>query len=96
VNRRACDVRPDLIDRMIELYCDWRTACGEVWAAYERFRSAPAADRAAAFAGHAAALDREQSACEAYAAQIRVIEARLVGGTSGQRRPELTPSNREP
>jgi len=64
-----------LVDRLIELYCDWRTACGEVRDAYERFCRACAADRELAFAAYAAALDREQSACEDYAGQIRVIAA---------------------
>lgn len=67
-----------LVDRLIELYCDWRTACGEVRGAYERFGQACAADRELAFAAYAAALDREQSACEDYAGQVRVIETRHV------------------
>jgi hypothetical protein len=65
-----------LVDRLIELYCEWRTACGEVRAAYERFCRACASDRELAFAAYAAALDREQSACEDYAGQIHVIESR--------------------
>jgi hypothetical protein len=65
-----------LVDRMIDLYCDWRTACAEVRAAYDRFCRACASDRALAFAAYAAALDREQSACENYAGQIHVIESR--------------------
>lgn len=65
-----------LVDRLIDLYCDWRTACGEVRAAYERFCRARASDRELAFAAYAAALDREQSACEDYAGQIHVIESR--------------------
>lgn len=65
-----------LVDRLIELYCDWRTACGEVRAAYERFCRACGSDRELAFAAYAAALDREQSACEDYAGQIHVIESR--------------------
>ena len=69
-------IRPDLVDRMIELYCDWRTACWDVRSAYERFLDAPAPDRAGAFAAYAAALDQEESACEAYAAQIRAIQSR--------------------
>jgi hypothetical protein len=60
---------------MIELYCEWRTGCSEVRAAYEWFCDAPAPDRAAAFAAYAAALDREQSVCESYAAQVRLIES---------------------
>ena len=65
-----------VVDRLIELYCDWRTACAEVRAAYERFCRACASDRALAFAAYAAALDREQSACEDYAGQIKAIESR--------------------
>jgi len=65
-----------LVDRMIDLYCDWRTACAEVRSTYERFCRARASDRALAFAAYAAALDREQSACEDYAGQIKAIESR--------------------
>jgi hypothetical protein len=78
VNRRGVYVRPDLVDRLIELYCDWRTACAEVQAAYDRFSDAPALERAVAFAAYEAALDREESACEFYASQIRLVEARCV------------------
>jgi hypothetical protein len=73
VNAVGARIRPDLVDRMMELYCDWRAECGEVQAAYERFLSASASDRALAFAAYTAALDRERSASEAYAAQIRLI-----------------------
>jgi hypothetical protein len=72
----STNIRPDLVDRMIELYCDWRTACWDVRSAYERFLAAPAPDRAVSFAAYAAALDQEESACEAYAAQIRAIQSR--------------------
>jgi hypothetical protein len=71
-------IRPDLVDRMIELYCDWRTACAEVQAAYDRFCEARGSDRAVAFAAYAAALDREESACDYYAGHIRVIESRCT------------------
>lgn len=66
----STEIRQDLVDRMIELYCDWRTACWDVRAAYDRFPEAPASDRAVAFAAYLAALDREESACEFYAAQV--------------------------
>jgi hypothetical protein len=69
----SAEVRPDLVDRMIELYCDWRTDCAEVRAAYARFVDASASDRAGAFAAYMAALDREQCACESYAEQVRLI-----------------------
>jgi hypothetical protein len=69
-------IRRDVVDRMIELYCDWRTACAEVQATYERFRDAASVERAITFGAYNAALDREQSTCDAYAAQIRLVEAR--------------------
>lgn len=80
-NRRdsATEIRPDLVDQMIEFYCDWRTNCSEVQAAYERFSIAPASDRSVAFAAYVAALDREHSACDAYAAQIRLITSCCAG-----------------
>jgi hypothetical protein len=71
-------VHPELVDQLIELYCDWRTECAELHAAYERFSAAPARDRAAAFEGYAAALDREEAACDAYAAQIRLVKSRCA------------------
>jgi hypothetical protein len=79
----SSEIRTDLIDRLIELYCDWRTGCWDVRAAYERFSDAPAPDRAVAFAAYAAALDQEESACEAYAAQIRAIQSRHVDAGAG-------------
>jgi hypothetical protein len=68
-------VRPDLIDRMMDLYCDWRTECERVRASYEHFVSIDPSDRSAAFAAYTAALDREEAACEAYARQVRLIES---------------------
>lgn len=78
----STEISPELIDRMMELYCDWRTALWDARAAYARFLDAPAPDRTLAFAGYTAALDQEESACEAYAAQIRAIQSRCSGDTA--------------
>jgi hypothetical protein len=75
----AVAVRPDLVDVMMDLYCDWRTECAEVQAAYERFSHAAADDRDLTFAGYMAALDREASACDAYAEQLRLITSHIGG-----------------
>ncbi|HTP23006.1 MAG TPA: hypothetical protein VMJ65_25585 [Solirubrobacteraceae bacterium] len=83
----SSEIRPELVDRMIELYCDWRTACWDVRAAYERFLDAAPADRAVAFAAYGAALDREESACESYAAQVRAIQSRFAGTPALRRQP---------
>ena len=69
-------IRRDVVDRLIELYCDWRTVCAEVQAAWDRFLDASSFERAMAFAAYSAALDREQSTCEAYAHQVRLVESR--------------------
>jgi hypothetical protein len=69
-------IRRDVVDRLIELYCDWRTVCAEVQAAYERFLDSEPGDRAMAFAAYSAALDREQCTSEAYARQVRLVESR--------------------
>jgi hypothetical protein len=63
-------LRPDAIDRLIELYCDWREECAGVHAAYERFAGAAANNRALAFAAYTAALDREAAAARSYEAQV--------------------------
>lgn len=67
----------ELVDQLMELYCDWRTRCSEVRTTYTRFAQAGAPDRASAFAAYSAALDREERACDSYAAQIRLIQARI-------------------
>jgi hypothetical protein len=69
------EIRPDLIDTMMDIYCDWRTECKEVQAAYERLSRAAPSDRSAAYAAYIAALDREESACGEYAAFIRMLTA---------------------
>ena len=71
-------IDPALVDRLLELYCDWRTECSAVQTAYERFLRAPAAERELAFSGYSAALDREGSAAELYGAQVRLV-ASLAG-----------------
>ena len=68
-------VRPEAIDRLIELYCDWREECVVVHATYERFSSAATDNRALAFAAYTAALDREASASRSYEEQVNRLNA---------------------
>lgn len=72
----SAEIRPDLVDQLMELYCDWRTQCWDVRTAYEQFLGAAAPDRAVAFAVYTAALDQEEAACESYAAHVRAIQSR--------------------
>jgi hypothetical protein len=82
----SAEISPELVDRLMELYCDWRTTFWDTRTAYARFLDAPAPDRDLAFAAYTAALDQEESACESYAAQIRTIQSRCSGATAHTRR----------
>jgi hypothetical protein len=86
VNSVRAQIHPDLIDEMIELYCQWRTACAEVQGAYERFLAASPSDQVGAFAAYTAALDREEAACTFYANQVRLIESRCTAANTRTRR----------
>lgn len=77
MNAVEAQIESELVDRLMDLYCDWRTECAEVQRAYDRFSHASPSDRDAAFAAYTAALDREESACASYAAQVRLLESRL-------------------
>jgi hypothetical protein len=75
------DMRRDLTDQLILLYCDWRMRCKEVRKTYGRLDGAPKEERPLAFAAFHAALDREELAADAYAQHIRRLSAtaRLAG-----------------
>jgi hypothetical protein len=75
------EVDPGLVDRLVELYCDWRTECAEVQATYERLSRARTSERELAHAAYDAALDREGSAAEMYAAQLELIVSLGTGDT---------------
>jgi hypothetical protein len=75
------EVDPDLVDRLVELYCDWRTECAAVRASYERLSSVPASERELSFAAFGAALDREGSAAAMYAAHLELIASLGTGDT---------------
>jgi len=70
----SAQVPAHAVDRLIELYCEWRSACWEVRSAYRRFAAATADDRALAYAAYQAALDREESAADVYAGQLTRVE----------------------
>ncbi len=72
-------VRPDLVDTLLERYCDWRTECSAVRAAYGHFVDAVASDREVAFAAYGAALDRESSAADRYEAQVKLVTSAAAG-----------------
>jgi len=69
-----------VVDRLIQLYCEWRSECWDVRSAYEQFAAATPDDRPLAYAAYRAALDREESAAGLYAQEIERIECDDVDG----------------
>jgi hypothetical protein len=68
-------VPPELVDRLLELYCGWRTENAAVRAAYEHLSHARGHDRGHAFVAYCAALDREASTARLYESQVRLVES---------------------
>jgi hypothetical protein len=71
-------VEPELVDELIELYCDWRSECWSVRSAYAQFSAATADERPLAYAAYRAALDREEAAADVYAEQLSVVASRAT------------------
>jgi len=72
--RNRVQIRPrisaDVIDRLMDMYLDWREECASLGAAYERWLSVPIEERNLAFAAYRAALDREEQASAVYAKHL--------------------------
>jgi hypothetical protein len=66
-------ISPDVIDRLMEMYLDWREECASLGAAYERWLSVPIEQRNLAFAAYRAALDREEQASAVYAKHLNEV-----------------------
>jgi hypothetical protein len=71
-------IRPEVIDDLMEIYVDWREECLWLSAAYERWLSVPVAERELAFAAYGAALDREEQASAVYADHVDRIARGLA------------------
>jgi hypothetical protein len=66
----VAELRSDLIDALMDLYCEWREECAGVHVAYARFCDVASAERTLAYAAYTAALDREGAACQCYAEHV--------------------------
>jgi hypothetical protein len=75
-------VRPELIDVMMDVYVDWREECIALRNAYERWSSVRLAERKLAFAAYRAALDREDRASAVYADLVKSVERELEGSNA--------------
>ena len=75
---KMSNLEPTLaVDRLLELYCEWRTTCWDVRTAYDRFCAVRAGDRPHAYAALAGALDREELAACAYADHLTLVSSLL-------------------
>jgi hypothetical protein len=75
---KLSNLEPTLaVDRLLELYCEWRTSCWDVRTAYDRFCAVRAGDRPLAYAALAGALDREELAAGAYADHLTLVSSLL-------------------
>jgi len=72
-----------LIDRLMEMYVEWREECAGLWAAYERWSKGTVANRALAHAAYTAALDREEWACRVYADLTVRVASRTAARSPG-------------
>jgi hypothetical protein len=59
-----------LLDAMFSSYIDWFDESQQVGLAYRRWRNADRADAGDAYAGYAAALDREEAAASVYSRHV--------------------------
>jgi hypothetical protein len=65
--RAATERRSALADAFVDSWVSWREASADVRAAYRRWSECARSQRALAFAGYRAALDREQQAASVHA-----------------------------
>jgi hypothetical protein len=72
----------DPVDRLLELYCEWRMTCWDVRTTYGHFCTVSACDRPVAYAAYAAALDREESVARAYADHVSQVSSWLESDSS--------------
>jgi hypothetical protein len=73
---KSSNLEPVLaVDRLLELYCEWRTTCWDVRTAYGRVCTVGAGDRPFAYAAYEGALDREELVARAYADQVTLVSS---------------------
>jgi hypothetical protein len=76
---KSISVGPSSVDHFIESYVGWREACEDVSMAYAGWLRAPRSERALAFAGYQAALEREDLAAHAHREVQRGLETHARG-----------------
>jgi hypothetical protein len=76
-----------LVDELIDAYVSWREACVRVSQAYETWARETGIGTHGAFAWYMEALDREESAADAYASLVR-----KTGQLVASERPNVAPA----
>lgn len=71
-HRNVCFRRAALLDAAHDAYAEWAEESFAVGRLYACWRDATGAERPRAFAGYAAALDREERAAQVYADMVRM------------------------
>jgi hypothetical protein len=77
--KRSSNRLDAIVDECLESYVSWREACEDVRAAYEYWDACRPPQRAIAFGGYRAALDREEDAARVHsylAARLRHLARR--------------------
>jgi hypothetical protein len=77
VKKVKTQIRPQLIDDLMDMYVEWREACVALRTAYERWSSVRVAERRLAFASYQAALDWEEQASAIYADRVNQVAREL-------------------
>jgi hypothetical protein len=72
---RDSAIDPRSIEALVERYVYWREHCTVVREAYRRWAASGHGQRAIAYAGYLAALDREEHAARSYANQVERVRA---------------------
>jgi hypothetical protein len=84
LDRMYAETQPEVTDRLMDMYVEWREECIVLWEAYERWKAVPPAETALAFAAYRAALDREEWAAHVYADLV----GRIMPSRAGKRADE--------
>ena len=79
-------IRPQLIDDLMDMYVEWREACVALRTAYERWSSVRVAERRLAFAAYQAALDWEEQASAVYEDRLNQVARELPGASQPEPR----------
>ena len=89
MNAVNAPTQPEVIDRLMDMYVEWREECMEVWNAYGWWATAPPEDVRRGHEAYRAALDREEAAAKVYAGLMRRVGDLVETGLDYPLAPEV-------